>query len=41
MDILRLIVSIVILLNVIGELFVHRDLTEKTLLWLILFWVIQ
>ena len=41
MDVLRSISCMVILLNIIGELFVHKNLTEKALLWLILFWVIQ
>ena len=41
MYILKIIALGIVLVNSIAEVFTHKTITEKALLWLILFWVIE
>ena len=41
MDTLKIIALGIVLVNSIADVIVHKTITEKALLWLILFWVIE
>jgi len=41
METLKIMACVVVLINSLIEVITHKRITEKALLWLILFWVIK
>lgn len=41
METLKIIALGIVLVNSVAEVIAHKTITEKALLWLILFWVIE